>query len=430
MSENESDNFLGQLAGKGWNLDLDSIQSLLKSMGQPHRKFQSVHVAGTNGKGSTCAMLERILRQAGHKTGLFTSPHLIRVEERIRINGRPLPREEFSTQLLDLRSVLEDAGSSYFEALTALAFQCFAAHAVDIAIVETGMGGRFDATNVIHPLCSVITEIDFDHEEFLGKQRKDIAKEKSGIIKAGVPCVSLSTDSIVTRVFREATTVLAAPFYSFEDICEIDNIRPTASGTFYNMTLLSERFENIFVSLPGHVQVRNAALAAAAAKVLCKAGVSVSNDDIRDGLAGVRWPGRLQSIQESPRVVVDVAHNPGSINAAIEGLTSLYDYDRLIVVIGLLSDKNYQEISKSIAKVADAIFVVSPMSQRALSGQTLARHFAQFSDDVEFIDDFKEKCFTEIVPTAGSHDLICILGSHYLVGEFLDLYEKEFLKRT
>ncbi len=430
MSENETNEFLRKLVSKGWTLGLERIETVLVEWGQPQSQFQSIHVAGTNGKGSTCAMLESVLRRAGYKTGLFTSPHLLRVEERIQISGVALSHREFQRRISEAASLLERAGCSYFEALTAVAFKCFADHGVEIAVVETGMGGRYDATNVLTPVVSLVTDIDLDHVEHLGSGRGAIAAEKAGIMKPAVPCLSLAEDDETRVVFERVAQATGTPLSCVWDSCRTSNVQVTEAGSTFDVVVGAQAYKDVFLSLAGREQIRNAVLALAALEPLRNASFEVSPGQLREGLGRVFWPGRLQKLQSSPQIVVDVAHNPASVRAAMSALVELHRYRRLLLLVGLLSDKNYDEIAKILGQVADAIYVVAPDSPRALPAETLASSLRAFDAKVECLDNLKRGLEFDLMPHLHADDLLCVIGSHYLAGEFLGWYQANSPKRT
>ena len=422
MNEVDTLKFLNSLQRFGWRLGLGKILKLLHGMGNPQTEFNSIHIAGTNGKGSTAALLESIYRHAGYKTGLFTSPHLLTINERIQINASPIPLEKLIFYVDKFKDDIEGVSCTHFEALTALAFRYFADSGIDVALVEVGLGGRLDATNVISPVLSIITQIDLDHTEHLGETLTEIATEKAHIIKNNVPCLSQSRNPEVSAVISKHASERNLPLYTLNEMCSVQTNRCTEDFSEFSLTFADEKFENLKLQLPGRHQVNNAALAVAATKILCEK-FSLRKEDIYSGLRNVKWPGRLQKLQDFPKIVFDVAHNTAAVKALIEDLKSIYQFDRLIVLIGLLDDKNFQEISKIVASAAETIFVVTPNSERALDGQLLYEEFLKYSvQAVKCLNT--EEGFQKAISYANENDLICILGSHYVVGEALHFYKK------
>ncbi len=422
MSNYDTFQFLNSLLQFGWRLGLDAITGLLQQMGNPYLEFKSVHIAGTNGKGSTAAMLESMFRAGGFKTGLYTSPHLVEVTERIKVNGADIPKTLLAHYLERNRERMQRINCTYFEALTAIAFQYFADEQVDLAFIEVGLGGRFDATNVIVPQVSLITEIDLDHTDHLGRTIAQITKEKAGIIKAAVPCLSGSNKKKVNEVLRAACANQSAPFYVTKEICQIRNLRSSETDSEFDLIFAGRRFNNLKLSLTGDHQIKNAALAVSAAEVLRTQNIFLEEQALHRGLQAVAWPARLQKLQDSPKVIIDVAHNPAGIRALLRSLQQ-YENDRLILVIGLLRDKDYQAISKLIAKHADFIAVVTPSSERALPAEEFARALARYTSRWAVFTKV-ERAFEKATHVARETDLICVTGSHYLVGDFLKFYKK------
>ncbi len=418
MSDNDTYHFLNQLLQFGWRLGLESITSLLEAMGDPHLRFKSVQIAGTNGKGSTAAMLDSMYRMDGYKTGLYTSPHLVDVEERIKVNGENIAKSKLAHYLEQNREGITRIGCTYFEALTAVAFQYFADEQVDLAIIEVGLGGRFDATNVIVPLVSVITEIDLDHTEHLGRAIKQIAKEKAGIIKKKVPCVSGAHKKSVNRVLHDKCVEMDAPFYAVKEMSQSRITRIGEEGSEFDLILPERSLHALETGLAGRHQVRNAALAIFATEILRQQNFFLEEEAFRAGLRSVNWPARLQKLQDSPKVVIDVAHNPAGMKELLRSLKEVFRFNRLIMVIGLLVDKDYKTISRMIALEADFVVITRPDSERALSaekfGQEIASHTASYA-----ICPSITEAFNKAVAQAQKDDLICVTGSHYVMGQFL-----------
>jgi len=422
MSMNETLSFLNSLHAFGWKLGLANISDLLEKIGNPHQMFKSIHIAGTNGKGSTAAILESILRQAGYRTGLYTSPHLAEVTERIKIDGKPVEFEQFSHSLMGMQNAIQAIGNTYFEAVTAVGFQCFAEAEVDVAIIEVGLGGRFDATNVITPVLSIITEIDLEHTEHLGKTRTAIAFEKAGIIKERVPCLVQSDESEVTDVFQSVCADKQAALSRLSEITSLRNIKITEEFSQFELSSSQGQFDHLRLALVGTHQIRNAALAIAATNLL-QPHFEIEREHIYAGLAKVVWPGRLHKVQEDPRIVVDVAHNPAAIRQLVRTVPEVYDYDRLVLVVGMLKDKDTRHAADSLATIADHIIVVSPKTERALPAHELAKQFRNYSGGLKVCPGVN-RGVAHAKSFAGKRDLILITGSHYVVGEFLESKQK------
>ncbi len=429
MSVNDTLAFLASRQRFGWKLGLDNIQGLLRIVGDPQIRLKCVHVAGTNGKGSTCAILESIMRQAGYKTGLYTSPHLICVSERIRIDSEPISLVDLSRHIANLRPEIEASGSTYFETLTAAAFACFAEEEVDVAIVEVGLGGRYDATNVIKPLLSVITDIDLDHQEQLGNDRKAIAGEKAGIIKAGVPCLLQSAEPEVVQVMQDVVSNRGSLLLRLDEICSVECPQPRAHASEFTLRFAEgDILTGLLLSLPGTIQIKNAALAICATRLLAEDGLNVPQRAIYEGLKRVKWPGRMELIQHPTAILVDVAHNPPAMRHLMNSLHEIYPQHRLRVVVGLLDDKKHAEIAKIISEAADDIYVVTPASDRALDRERLFEIFRKFTDHVSCLS-MEEFDLKRLLSTLRNDDLFCVTGSHLVVGAFLKFHRENFSEK-
>ena len=423
MIENHTVEFLKRLEKFGWKLGLENIFELLKRMGNPHLQFSSVHIAGTNGKGSTAAMLESIFRNAGFKTGLFTSPHLLDLRERIKVDGIPISWDKLHVYLEQIKSDIYILGCTYFETLTAIAFQYFADMSVNIAIVEVGLGGRLDATNVLQPQLSIITEIELDHMEHLGNTQSKITEEKAGIIKSNIPCLSCSKNQTVKTSLIKKSKVKKAKFYDLHDLCSIYPKKLTEEFSEFDLIFPEEHFLNLRLSVVGKHQIKNAALAVAATQILRQEKFEVKREDIYQGLKSVYWPGRLEKLQSSPKIIVDVAHNPAAMREIVYSLKTIYSFDQLIFILGILKDKDYKRIIKIILPIANLIILVTPPSPRACSAQLLAKEIKKYSDKYLVIPNIKEG-FEKALSLAKRNDLVCVTGSHYTLGEFLKYYKK------
>jgi dihydrofolate synthase/folylpolyglutamate synthase len=330
--------WLFETQNRGVKLGLDNVRRLLAALGEPQSELRFIHVAGTNGKGSVCAMIDSICRSAGMKTGLFTSPHLVRFNERIQINGLPIDDADVVAGIYQIRELIEEERHpTFFEITTALAFHYFRVKGVDLVVLETGLGGRLDATNVVRPLVSVVTAIDMDHQKWLGDTLTDIASEKAGIIKPNVPIVSGPQFAEVQTVLQKVASERSAPI-SFVEF-------PT---------------EGFFIGLAGAHQRTNAALALLAIR---KAGIHVSPQAIKEGLANVYWPGRFQRINE--RIVLDGAHNPAATKCVVETWRQCVGPERASIIFGGLCDKDLQGMILKLSTLAVRFFLVPIRSQRA-----------------------------------------------------------------
>lgn len=391
-------------------LGLEPMRELMLELGNPQDRLRIVHVAGTNGKGSTCAMIEAGLRTAGLKTGLYTSPHLIEPTERIQINGQPVNADQFreafetvhqAAKRLEVRGVLEHH-PTYFETVTAMAFLLFEQHKVDMLVCETGLGGRLDATNIIRPELCVITAIDFDHEQYLGNTIEKIAGEKAGIIKPRVPVVCSAQREDARLVIENQARELGSELIETRD-WRITDLDLSAQGGRY----LARGHPDLSVECPlaGEHQIENSLTAA----------VALAQFQILPlGIANTRWPGRLERLSEDPEIVADGAHNPAGARALAVYIDRFYKGRPIWMIYGTMRDKAIDEIASQLFPKAAHIIVTAPESQRALRPESLRTAFPDSqievaADLVEALDRAKAA-----LPANG---VILITGSLYLVGE-------------
>lgn len=405
--------------------NLSRMQRLLSAVGRPHKRFYSVHIAGTKGKGSVAYMLSNALVANGYKVGLYTSPHLIDVRERIKINGEDISREEFVEYLNRLVSIFdrfsENNKPTFFEVITAIAFMYFADKQVDIAIVETGLGGRLDSTNIITPEVCLITSIDRDHVHILGDSLESIAREKAGIFKAGVPVISVPQVSEVKKVLIEQAREVKAPIkFIGEDVdfsYRFESSRLTGPHTRICLTSARSRFEHLPVPLPGEHQAVNCGLVLAAIDTLKELNWEIDDRKVIEGLSKTKLAGRMEMICTDPRVIIDGAHNSSSIEALIRTIGQHIEYDSLIIIFGCARDKDIDGMLEHIALGADKVIFTRSSSARAAEPEELAYRFEERTGRMAqwaptLVDALR---IASSVITAG--DLICITGSFYLVGE-------------
>ncbi|MFA6430861.1 MAG: folylpolyglutamate synthase/dihydrofolate synthase family protein [Candidatus Margulisiibacteriota bacterium] len=337
--------YLDSLEKFGINLGLDRINYLLKELGSPHLKFRSIHVAGTNGKGSTCAMVASILKEAGFKVGLYTSPHLFDYTERIKINGKDISRKDFNRGIERIKRIRRDEHGkvfepTVFEVLTALAFWYFAEKKVEYAVVEVGMGGRLDATNVLTPLVSVITNVELEHTQVLGKTLARIAREKAGIIKEGVPVVTAERKSVALNVIKRISKINKSKLLSV-----------TPSSLLLTPNLIGP-----------HQQI-NAACALAAINA---AKIKIPQTAITKGLKKVSWPARFQIARRKPLTIVDGAHNPAGIKVLIDTLFRQFPDKKFTFIVGVQEDKDIGNMRKEILRAAKKVFFTHSIHKRAV----------------------------------------------------------------
>lgn len=410
---------------------LDRMRKLLDALGNPHEQVKCVHVAGTNGKGSTVAMISSMLQASGYAVGQYVSPHLTDVRERVTING-VMPSE---AAFLDLVKRVAKAPAkldfepTFFELMTALAFVHFAEQAVDIAVIEVGLGGRLDSTNIITPLVSVVTSIALDHTRLLGKDLKSIAREKAGIFKAGVPALAFDPPAEVEAVFREVATQVGAPLQIVnKDIefssrfCTTADLGAHTRVCFYTRTT---RLEHLPVPLPGEHQAANCGLALAVIDILKAAGFACPDDKVSQGLMATTIRGRMELISERPRILVDGAHNPASVGTLMRCVGAHVPYDSMVCIFGCCRDKDVAGLLDKVHLGADkVIFTRAASTPRAADPNELQRLFAEQSGKMSQVARSLSEALDVAMRAVGREDLICVTGSFYLAGEAIRLISR------
>ena len=389
---------------------VDRVSTLLARLGNPEKNFRSIHVVGTNGKGSTSAFLSSILTNAGYRTAQFSSPHLVRFTERFRINSEEYPAD----RLADCLETVLDAAppeATFFEITTALAALVFSTENVEIAVMEAGMGGRSDATAAISSEMTIITPISFDHAEYLGATLPDIAREKAGIVEAGTTVVCAEQAETVLAVIRQQSELGNNSLYC----CGKDfSVTWNKSGTL-DYSGIKRVLPGLTPGIPGNYQGQNAALAVAAAEVLDSAGTAISSSALEHGLSSAHWPGRMELIPGTPPLLLDGAHNSAGATALAEALAD-YSRNRLLLVTGVCADKDIDQIYAPLMPLVDRIYTVTPLVERALQDQDLSRFFTAKG----FVS---RPCGTVLngIGVAQSEalpgDLILVCGSLFVVGE-------------
>lgn len=347
---------------------LERTEELLAGAGDPHRRFRALHVGGTNGKGSVAALCEAALLGAfpGRPVGTYTSPHLVRFAERIRVGGAPADDALLARCVERLRPEIERTGATFFEAATAAAFLCFAEAGVELAVVEVGLGGRLDSTNVVSPLVTAVTNVARDHTEHLGDTPGEIAWEKAGIWKPGVPAITAESDPAALRVLRERAAAVGAPFSALDEAAAVEDVRVSAAGTAFRLRSAAWGDRPLRTRLVGAHQARNAALAAELLALL-PAGLRPGWEAVERGFAAARWPGRFQ-VEElrGTTFVLDVAHNPAGVAALAAALDAVELPRPLVLVAGILSDKEWSDMLPPLLARADAaVLTVAPSAPEA-----------------------------------------------------------------
>jgi dihydrofolate synthase/folylpolyglutamate synthase len=406
------------------NYDLRRMEKLLYLRGNPHLEIRTVHIAGTKGKGSTAAMVTGILSAAGYRTGLFTSPHLHTIRERIRINGTLITEDEFAAIVTALKPAVEEVNKeagfgmlTTFEILTAVVFDHFKKQNVDIQVLETGLGGRLDATNVVSPDVCVITSISLDHTAILGNTLAEIAGEKAGIIKPGCTVISApqkkEAAEIIARVCRKrgATLLRAGTDITWQgtggDI-KGQSFTLHSSTADYSLT----------IPLIGEYQIENAAAAVAAIEALSEKGIHISRKAIEQGLQKVDWPGRLQVLKEHPCLLIDGAHNGYSIKKLIEAIQQNFTYSRCVIIFGTSSDKDIEGMVRELRQLDASIIITHSSHPRAASTALLKDHFARNGMETEETESVQQ-ALDQAMKKVGRDDLILVTGSLFIVADML-----------
>lgn len=411
----------------GIKLGLENVTDFLERIGNPHRDFKTIHVTGTNGKGSVCVFVSEILRQHGVRVGLYTSPHLVDFSERIKINGEMIREEDVLRLGVPLKDIMEKMEAedkekqlTFFEFTTGLAFKYFAEMKVDIVVTEVGMGGRLDATNVIVPEVAAITRIGLEHTNYLGKTIQDIAREKAGIIKPGARVVTCERGrealSVIETTCRKKGAVLRAIGKDFD----VSHVHQTFHGTDFDY---SGRWNlaDLKTRLLGGYQAENAAGAIAIIEELGTCGTHVSEDEIRRGLLSARWPGRLEVVSENPLVILDGSHNPDGVTTTVKVLTDL-KLTPLTYVLGCMDDKDARGIVRAIAPTASIIICTQSRYKRALPAEKLSMIVNEEFKGPHDIVTRSEGAFEQAINTYGGRG-VCVIGSLYVVGEAIQWWQ-------
>ena len=421
MNYQQAWDYLDSLQFHKIKLGLDAMRSFMARVDNPHQGLQTVHVAGTNGKGSVSVTLLTLLTKAGYRVGLYTSPHLSSVRERFRIGNTFISEKSFARIATQIREVLGEEKITYFEFTTAIAFMWFAEEELDLVVLETGLGGRLDATNIVDPLVSVITNISMDHEAYLGDTISAVAGEKAGIIKEAVPVVTAVTEGAgLTEVSKISKEKNASLYRYGKDFCS--TVHTDGSWDWNAVKSLSDTsYTALRCSMKGDYQIENASLALASLQLLQRHGLQIDETTVREGLASVHWPGRLESFSlqhagKEVQYLLDGAHNLAGVESLVQTLKKECTYKKLIVIWGAMADKDLQNTLALVAELADTILLTKPDGERSADPELLLTNVPSA---------FKDKC--RLAPTvamaisraeelADEEDLILIAGSLYLVG--------------
>lgn len=402
---------------------LERITALLDAIGNPQRAVRCIHVAGTNGKGSVCAMLDSVLRAAGYRTGLFTSPYIRNFRERIRVDGDMIGESELAeiTEFIMPYAEALDEKPNVFELITAIGFECFRRRGVDIVVLEVGLGGRLDPTNVIeNPLLSIITGIDFDHTEQLGNTLQAIAAEKAGIIKEGRPCLFGGRESSACRTIRSIASLRDAPFHTVDR--SDYHVRETSlDGTVFDF----EHYTNLRLPLLGSYQPSNAAIVLTALRILeQEEGITGTEEALRAGLLAVRWPARFELLSRDPVIICDGGHNPQGIAAAVKSLQTYFPEQKARILTAVMADKNYDEMIELLRPVVEHAYTVDLGNARALPAETYAKYLRSHHIEATPYASVRDALAHAIDDCRRDGTPLLCLGSLYLYNAVLDALGK------
>ncbi len=402
----------------GIKFGLSSTRRLLARLGLPYQTGRYIHIAGTNGKGSVAAMLSAILTRAGYPVGLFTSPHLVHFRERYRLKDLEVSEERLLALINEVRAAVDGSEPpTFFEFAAALAFLYFFQEGAEPIILETGMGGRLDATNIIRPRVTVITNVSLDHQEYLGNSLTAIAGEKAGIIKGGAPLVTFAKQKLVLDLLRQRCRQRGAPLY----LGGVD-FKVRGRGQQFDYQGLHQRLQGLTLSLAGRHQYRNAALALAVLEILNRDGFTVSEAAIREGLKLTRWPGRLEQVPQDPQVLLDGAHNPAAALTLAQALKNGHRQGRLILVVGIMADKDVEGILARLLPLAQMVIFTQPRYFRAATPQDLARRAQPYNLEIIQVPQVAA-AVRRAQELAGPQDQIVVTGSLYTVGEAQEYFQ-------
>lgn len=420
----ESIPYLFNLERAGIKYDLKNIRSLLKYLDNPQNKFKSIHIAGTNGKGSVSSMLNSVLIEKGFKTGLYTSPHLIDFRERILVNGKPVTKKFILKIVNDLYDEIERIKPSFFEVTTAMAFEYFNECRVDYAVVETGLGGRLDSTNVLKPVLSVITSLSIDHVEFLGNEIGKITYEKGGIIKKNIPVAAGNVSGVSEKILRKIAKENKSEIIFSKEKYKIKIKKRTEKGFYFEV---KNKYDNLFLPLIGDYQVNNLKTFFSAVDLMKKyEQAEINFAEIKRGLFNVRtnsnFYGRFDLLSFSPKIIVDVSHNLQAIRNIRKNLR-YFKYKNLIIIFAMMQDKNYRECLNEIGKLKAKIILTRPEYKRSAEPYELYKSVERNRSRFIIAGDLKSavKTASEI---AKRNDLVLVTGSFFLVGEYLQMPHK------
>ena len=419
MNYTETLAYLDGLGKFGIHLGMERIEALLKELGNPEQKVRTIHVTGTNGKGSVTSMITNILLVSGLKVGKFTSPHLVRYNERIEVDGKEISDEDFALVVTAVRRAVENVmvkgtdQPTQFEVLTAAAFLHFALQKLDYAVIEVGLGGLWDSTNVITPVVSVITNVSLDHTDRCGKTVEEIAMQKAGIIKDGIPVVTAAEGEALGPI-QAMSLFKQAPLYIYGKAFTAQEVSSSMDGQTFTLSA-GDYHSNYDVKLPGAHQILNTAVAVVAAKLASKQDSRINEMALHQGVAFTKWPGRLERISQKPDVILDGAHNPAGAAVLRAALDKYYSGKKICFIFGMMGDKDISQVITTLFRKEDTVYTVrADEGARAAEPEALAE---QIGPQAKVMHDLTTAYKTALAEV-GEDGLVCVCGSLYLVGTF------------
>lgn len=446
MNYDEAMAYIKNTAKFGSKLGLDRTEKILELLGNPHKKIKCIHIAGTNGKGSTTAMMANILVEAGYKVGSYTSPFIEEFEERIQINNKNIPKEDLSHIVTEVSKAVEKvvelgySNPTEFEIITCVGFLYFYQSKIDFAMIEVGIGGRLDSTNVITPILSVITSISLDHTLILGDTIDKIAYEKAGIIKEGIPVIMFpqqkQSEEVIETTCREkncklikvpqcSSTYLGKENLQQVDITSMEGTMNVSNNVITQKVRVETSNNNYIIDLAllGKHQLLNCSVAVHAIEELIGLGTKISKDNIIMGFRSVKWPARMEVMNKKPLVVIDGAHNIDGIEKLTESIDMYFNYNKIILILGILADKEVEEMIKIIVPKVSRVITVTPHSERAELSEELKTQVERYTNNCEAIEDYTE-AYEKALSYCQEEDLLLVSGSLYMVGDMRRIIRK------
>ncbi|WP_195515089.1 bifunctional folylpolyglutamate synthase/dihydrofolate synthase [Paraclostridium bifermentans] len=432
MRYEEAMKYITEVGNFGSNYGLERTHKLLEYLGNPEKDLKLIHIAGTNGKGSTTSMITEILMGAGYKVGMYTSPFIEEFEERIQINRRNIPKETLANLIDEVKVAVErviEEGYNHpteFEIITVLMLLYFKKEKIDFGVIEVGLGGRLDSTNVIIPILQVITSISFDHTNLLGNTLEEIAGEKAGIIKKNIPTVIYPQEEEALKVIKNKCAAMESDLYT-ADKDNMKFVKVVNEDKPYQLLKYKEEF-NIFLPLLGEHQILNLSVAMKVIEVLNNRKIfNITTESIIKSIKNVTWKGRLEVLSNNPYVVIDGAHNIQGIKTLSRNIKKYFKYENLHLILGILADKDVEEMIKIITPIAKQVYAVTPNSIRAELADDLKNEIVKYNANCRAFDEYEE-AYLEALKNAKENDIILASGSLYMIGDMRKIINKLLIK--